>query len=84
MNFHSVPEASRNLHEISADYFSEVPVAVGSEYVVEAEIFIPRHSVRACQVHAEVHKFTTVEWYMYSRSRPPSRICIPPLNQLSY
>jgi hypothetical protein len=39
MNFHSVPEASRNLHEISADYFSEVPVAVGSEYVVEAEIF---------------------------------------------
>jgi hypothetical protein len=29
MNFHSMPEASQNLHEISADYFSEVPVAVG-------------------------------------------------------
>jgi hypothetical protein len=41
MNFHSVPEAAQNLHEISADYFSEVPVAVRSEYAVEVEISLP-------------------------------------------
>ena len=45
MNFHSVPEATQNLHEISAGYFSEVPVAVGSGYAVEAEISLPRHGV---------------------------------------
>jgi hypothetical protein len=62
MNFHSVPEASRNLHEISADYFSEVPVAAGSEYVVEAEISLPRHGVPRCTIS---QRSSIVEWYMY-------------------